>query len=197
MPVIEKPVAEAIEKSSTADMLFVDMKEFDWAKQPVEVLAQMDIISKPEDKMFRPADKVTRQEFTKLIVAAMGMATAEEDSIFSDVSDWAVPYINAAYNSGVVNGITETEFGGNNNITRQDAVVIIVRAFGFKDENGENPEFTDADKIADYAAESVKIAAAMEIVSGYDGAFYPIDGCTRAQAAKMIYNALVLGGKVN
>ena len=54
-------------------------------------------------------------------------------------------------------------------------------------------EFTDADKIASWAKESVEALAAKEIITGNpDGSFAPQGNVTRAQAAKMFTVALDL-----
>lgn len=193
VPEIEAPVKEAIDKATSAD-IFTDIDNFGWAREAIEKLAGMKVISAQDNKRFRPTDNITRQEFVKLIVTALAIEPKDGESIFTDVASWAVPYVNAAYNKGIVNGIDKENFGGENSITRQDAVAVIARAFGLM--NGSTKtQYADADTIADYAADAVAITTEKGIISGYDSKFHPLDNCTRAQAAVIIYNAVTLSGK--
>ena len=94
---------------------------------------------------------------------------------------------------GIINGISNEEFGVGANLTRQDLAVIAIRAA--KAANVEIPSdikaanFNDADAIADYANDAVNALYSMGIINGKDGnVFAPNDYCTRAEAAKITYN---------
>ena len=85
-------------------------------------------------------------------------------------------------------------FRPNENITRQDASVMIYRFIshsGIKLEAGKL-DFVDNDAISDYAKTAIESLLHSEIINGMpDGSFAPVNGTTRAEAAKMVYGMLV------
>lgn len=171
----------------------LDMDGTEWSYEAVTELIKKKIVSEPVDGLFRPNDDVTRAEFTKMVVMALELDTSSTESGFEDVpqDDWSAPYVTAAKTAGIVTGLDDTTFGGSNKITRQDAAVILVRAFKLvKPQSEEQPkEFSDMDQVSDYAVDSVQIAVACSVINGMDdGRMAPLETCSRAQAAQMIYN---------
>jgi tRNA nucleotidyltransferase/poly(A) polymerase len=80
-------------------------------------------------------------------------------------------------------------------VKREDGVKFVIRALKYekvaKIENiFKDSPFKDADKISEGLKGHVAIATGLQIIKGYDGAFYPQDEMTRAAAAVMIYNYL-------
>ena len=62
-----------------------------------------------------------------------------------------------------------------------------LEAVGKETASGESADFSDASQISDYALESVKKMAEMNIINGYDdNSFRPRNNATRAEAAKII-----------
>lgn len=112
---------------------------------------------------------------------------------FSDVpaDAWFAPYVEEAYDKGIVEGIGNGQFGPNTNISRQDFAVMTVRMLGKEAEAEamkDSPiSFSDADRIADYAKGAVAYCAANKILNGYDtGKFEPTLTITREEAAKIL-----------
>ena len=90
---------------------------------------------------------------------------------------------------GITQGYGDGYFGENDNITRAQIAVMIVRARKDLKPEGMKSEFTDVPN--NYWATS-EIAAAKKagILDGYgDGRFGPDDNITRAQLSKMVANA--------
>ncbi|MCR3955355.1 MAG: BMP family ABC transporter substrate-binding protein, partial [Gudongella sp.] len=52
-------------------------------------------------------------------------------SPFGDVSRWAQPYVAKAYEIGITNGISATEFGANKNVTQRELATWMLRALGY------------------------------------------------------------------
>ena len=181
----------------TEKPVFSDIGSVDWAKDAILYLNNKKILSGDGNGKFRPNDNITREEFTKLVVMAFGIPSAKNKAGFDDVAEenWAKDYINAAYENGIVNGISESKFGFGTNISRQDMALMVLRAaekMGRTFETGEITS-TDASDIADYAKEAVGKMMKAGIINGFgDNTFLPNANATRAQAAKIIY-ALVNG----
>ncbi len=61
-----------------------------------------------------------------MIIEATGIEAEEAENTFADVGDeWYKEYVLKAKNLGIVNGVSDTEFGIGSNITRQDMAVMI------------------------------------------------------------------------
>ena len=178
--------------SDSAGKVFSDLGNFSWAEEAILYLEGKDIVSGKEQGKFYPNDLVTRAEFTKMIVSALGVQVTGDESGFVDVASgaWYAPYISAAKNAGLVMGDEENRFNPDTKISREDMAAILYRACGI-DDTGAELDFTDRDEISGYAAEAVGCFYSYGIISGVgDGRFAPKENATRAQAAVMIYNVL-------
>lgn len=172
--------------------VFEDMESFSWAKPAVEELYKKGIINGVNDKEFNPSGVLTREQAVKILCEALGQKPVEATEEFSDVDKeaWYAGYIAAAKELGLVNGISESEFGVGCEISRQDFAVMITRAFKLSSEESKN-DFVDFNEISDYAREAVGILGSKKIINGYsDNTFKPLGNCTRAEAAVIIYRAL-------
>ena len=174
---------------------FIDLGSVRWAYPSISVLFDMGIVSGVNDTEFLPEREVKREEFTKMLVMAMGEDIQQYESAFSDVQAdaWYANYVGCAYSKGIINGISSTEFGVSMNITRQDMAVMIYRAMLA---NGYNPtssslEFSDKDSVSGYALEAVAELSKIGVISGRgDNMFAPQKTATRAEAAVVIERAL-------
>ena len=111
---------------------------------------------------------------------------------FADVAenDWYKPYVLTAKKLGIVNGVSDTQFGIGMNITRQDMAVMINRILDKNEVTDKSSDFVDVDDVSDYALDAVRYVKRIGLIQGYDGQFRPLDNLTRAEAAKVI-NSLI------
>ena len=119
---------------------------------------------------------------------------------FSDVSGWSVPYVAFASDNGIVNGVTDSLFSPNGDISREQAMTILSRALNKKGYEGisQTKTFSDDSSISEWAKEAVYTLAGAGVVSGKgNNMFCPKDNLTRAEAAKIIYFSLNLTEEVN
>lgn len=178
-------------KDETIDS-FKDMESFEWAESAVNKLFSEGIVSGDGLGYFRPEDNITREEFVKMLVLTFDISSAHQENMtFNDVvsDEWYYPYLQTAFQGGIVKGISEDTFGVGMSVSRQDAAALISRAMKLTDKYNADAElFTDEADISDYALKPVKILRQMGIISGYeDGSFRPLGTITRAEAAKMLY----------
>jgi len=75
------------------------------------------------------------------------------------------------------------------NITREDAAVMLGRALRMKESTAEF-SFTDADSVSSYAKGYVAALAAKGYINGYNGAFNPKREITRAEIVTILNNAI-------
>lgn len=175
---------------------FSDMAGFDWAKESVYALYEKGIVSGIGKGEFAPSKVVTREEMLTMLIRAYNVSTSGTvPAGFTDVpsDSWFAPYVAAGYANGYIKGISDTEFGAGQNVTRQDASVMaynIATAFG-KNFTEAAAEFTDNAEISEYAKKAVYALKGTGVINGKgEGAFAPKDSCTRAEAAIIIYNLI-------
>ncbi len=106
---------------------------------------------------------------------------------------WAKDAIYALVDSGVVNGTSENTYSPAKNIKRADFAIMLVRAFGITEGQGEHFADVDASK---YYAKELLLAKANGIVGGIgDNKFNPEGEITRQDMMLMLYRALEAQGK--
>ncbi|WP_028309777.1 S-layer homology domain-containing protein [Desulfitibacter alkalitolerans] len=105
---------------------------------PVERLANLEILQGYPDGTFRPDGSITRAEFAAVAVRALGLDIAAEASKgmtkFSDVSasHWASGFINVATQQGIIVGYPDGTFKPEANVTHAEALAMIVRLLGYE-----------------------------------------------------------------
>ncbi len=175
---------------------FKDIDNYEWAKPAIALLVKKGSVNGKANGVFAPADNVTREEFVKMLLLTFDFEIKEISSSFIDVdnSSWYAPYVMSAINSGIVKGVSDNKFGVGQFITREDATVLLARVLvnmnASYSENGEYIPFIDEETISDYAYDSVVGMAKSGVVNGVSGNYFaPKQTATRAEAAKLIYEA--------
>lgn len=176
---------------------FDDIDDVTWAKNSILSLYKKGIINGVGNRRFNPNQKITRAEFTKLALNALNIIS--EDNLgnpFDDVfeGDWYYKYITTALKKGYVLGVGNNKFAPNDFVERQNMVTILYRMIGTPQITDFDLLFKDADKINDYALDSVKFFSQNGIVNGEDNGMFKPDGyATRAEAAHILYNLINSG----
>lgn len=187
----------ALATSVFAATPFTDI-DSSYAKDEITALQEYEIIEGYGDGTFKPEGKITRQEFAKIMCLGMSLEeNAEAAATFTDVSDWAKGYVGALAELGIIEGYNETEFGGTDEITREDMVTIIVRSLAseeiaaFAYEEGDIVgDFADEGAISDYAKANVAFAKAIGLVKGDGTNFFPDAKAERQAVARLVYELL-------
>lgn len=149
----------------------------------VETLRLMGVLDGYGDGTFRPDTVLNRAQFCKMAVYAMDgsseLGRYSTVTIFPDVkpSHWASSYINMAAKKGVISGFADGKFKPEQTVTAGQAVTILMRGLGYKDENmgGVWPQSYMAE------AGTCGLLKSTGITSAYSA-------LTRAQAAKLFLN---------
>ena len=110
---------------------------------------------------------------------------SSSENIFKDVNDsnWFAKEVTSAYQKGLVTGMGDKMFKPNNEITREQAAVMLAKLVTNAEEV-QSVEFKDKNHIAEWAKPSVKIVYSSSILKGYaDGSFKPKVAMSREAAA--------------
>lgn len=77
----------------------------------------------------------TRYEAITMLVRILGKEQDAKnrnwDTPFTDVANWAKPYVGYAYNNGLTSGTSMTTFNGNRTITASQYLTFMLRALGY------------------------------------------------------------------
>lgn len=166
-----------------------------WAAEAINTLYAEGIIKGTSGTSFSPERNITRADFVLLLVRVLGLQ-AEVHSNFADVHQGAYYYeaLGIAKQKGIVNGIDGSSFNPKEQISRQDMMVMAVRALKSVQRWSETggaadmSAYQDASSVAGYAKDSVAELVREGIVLGGGGVIRPKDTATRAEAAVIIYS---------
>ncbi|OCT14755.1 hypothetical protein A8709_11300 [Paenibacillus pectinilyticus] len=169
-----------------------------WAQKDVEDLASKMIINGTTDHTYTPEMQVTRAQFAALLVRGLGLPTETKAFGFTDVADtqWYASEVGTAAKYGLVDGVGEGKFNPDQLITREQMVVMMMKAVGLVQGTSANATstkapFADQDLVSDYARSAVADAVAKGLVQGKtETTFAPQDVATRAEAAVIIKRVL-------
>lgn len=151
----------------------------------VESLRLLGVLDGYADGTFRPDAVLTRAQFCKMAVYAMNgeseLGLYRAVTVFPDVkpSYWAAPYINmASKGKAIIAGYADGKFHPDRTVTVGQAVTILLRLLGYKDENvgGIWPQ--------GYMAVGQTIGLTNGVSTD------PYAGLTRGQAARLFLNLL-------
>ena len=192
-PIVPKEPSDISNQPS--DDVFGDIDTVEWAKEAILGLYDMGIINGKSENIFAPDAKITREEFVKILNGVFNISPDNSAEFsFEDVDkyEWYYGAVSSACRYGIIKGFSETQFGIGANITREDMLVMMMRAveaFDIKlNMEKKDIHFNDENTIADYAVAAVMEFAQRGIVNGYqDGSFAPKNHTTRAEAAVILY----------
>ena len=142
---------------------------------------------------FTPNDNLTRAMLVTILYRAEGEPATNRSIPFDDVDmgSWYASAVIWAQQNCIVNGVTETEFAPNDNITREQIAAILYRYAIYKGMDAvnlsENLGFADADEISEYAISAMNWAVGSGLIKGYeDNTVRPLNNATRAEAAAIL-----------
>lgn len=179
----------------TANHTFDDIAGH-WAESDIQRLASKFIVKGMTDKLYEPDKRITRAEFTSLLVRSLGLLEDPGAAIFNDIQpkDWYAGSVGAAVKAGLVNGFENGTFEPNGSITREQMAVMINRALKAAGSDPSSKEaemridkFKDRGAISEWSAASVEQVVRTGIIEGMtDTAFEPSLDSTRAQVATVL-----------
>lgn len=160
-----------------------------WAESAIEKWSeQYGILQGYDDGTFRPDNTITRGAFAGILDRFLQYTQEADAAVFSDTAGdyWesAILKLNAA---GVYLGN-----GGKaliySDITRQQAVAMIGRAFGLNAGDGSTLPYDDAGEVQEYASGYLAVMTDRGYITdtGSDNRFRPADAITRAEVVSIL-----------
>ena len=172
---------------------FIDIFESDDCYEAVRFVYENGIFRGVSENEFAPATTMTRAMF----VTVLGRLAAVDESAFSGTSfsdvpagEWYSAYVEWASRNGIVNGYGDDTFGPNDEITVEQAAVIITRYAEFMGVEVESETtldgFADAADVADWAADQMAWAVENGIYNTEEF-LNPKAPASRSLIAEMLY----------
>ncbi|GIP51658.1 glycosyl hydrolase [Paenibacillus vini] len=158
-----------------------------WAQSSIDQWTGYGVVKGYPDGLFHPNEKVTRAELATIINRMFGFS-AKSDKPFADVpaEAWYSDSMAIAGAAGYYEGFPGNLSKATANVTRQDAVTLISKAFSLTNESAVKPtNYQDEQDISEYARKAV--SALSGAISGYpDGTFRPNQPMTRAELVTVL-----------
>ena len=176
---------------------FLDIRTH-WAKSAIESAVAKGLFAGTSPTTFHPDQAMNRSMLVTVLYRMEKEPTAEGDGKrFADVPAGAY-YAKAvawASDKGIVAGYSETQFGPEDTITREQLAVILNRYATYKGYNtsktADLAAFQDADQISEWARVPVQWANAMKLLNGRTSTtLAPKGSATRAEVAKILVTFL-------
>ncbi|MBP1963164.1 DUF2341 domain-containing protein [Paenibacillus aceris] len=186
------------------DVIYFDVKGH-WAAEVIGDLAARNmfdalvadpIVADQGAQGFDPDRQITRAEFAALLARSLELPKGGNNK-FADIphTAWYSQEVASALSAGIVDGVSDSAFAPDAQITREQMAVMLMRAWKVKNSGGEAPRagkaFADWSEVDNWAKEAVSLASAVRLMNGRaDESFVPKGTATRAEGTQAIHNFL-------
>lgn len=174
---------------------FKDMFE-SWSESHINYVVKHSIMNGVADDSFEHYRSTLRCEFITVLWRLAGMPSAESSHPFTDVDPrqtWYHEALDWAYENGIVNGVSATEFKPNARITREQMITMLFRFNKYEGHDVSAREdisvFEDSSEVSDFAKDAISWGYAEGIIAGALNNnkiyIYPDRSATRTDTAVM------------
>ena len=154
-------------------------------QEAIEVLQAVGVMVGDDEGNFNPDKNVTRNEMAVVMSNLLDLKVEDfnaADIPFTDVPSWAVSYVAACYADGITSGTSATTYGGNNTVTAAQAALMMMKALGYFQNQGDFDQ--------DWTLATIKKGSEIGIFDGIT--VDRTSPLTRNDVAQMALNALKL-----
>ncbi|MBQ2840996.1 MAG: InlB B-repeat-containing protein, partial [Oscillospiraceae bacterium] len=184
------------DKHNCPSEVFDDLDVNAWYHEDIDYALDNGIFKGVTEKEFAPNNNLTRAMMVTVLYRAEGEPAVNSSIPFADVDKGAY-YANAVIwgqQNGIIKGYSETEFGPDDKITREQIAAIMHRYAQYKGYDvsiGENTNilsYDDFDSISEYAIASMQYACGSGLMKGKTAStLNPKDNATRAEIAAILH----------
>ena len=151
-------------------------------QEAIEVLQAVGIMTGDQNGNFNPDGSITRNEMAVIMAHLLNLDYDyyRGTNPFTDVPEWAAPYVAACAAEGVVAGIGNGQYGGDNKVTAAEASLMIMKALGY---------FQNAEDFGtDWQVATIRQASYIDLFNNINA--NAESALTRAQVAQLVLNGL-------
>ena len=162
-----------------------------WAAQPIQNLAEREVINGYPDGTFKPDQAITRAELAKMLSKALGYQPVAGDKFPDTDGHWAESYMNALGESKVMNSFADGNFQPERTVSRAQLTTFIARILSLakpEEKFGTDWSGSFVDVPSDHwAFRYIELSNKFELLPPeYKTQFHPDQAVTRAEVAWMI-----------
>ena len=103
-------------------------------QEAIAVMQAVGVMVGDQNGNFNPDKQVTRAEMAVVMSNLLGLKVEDFKNAsipFTDVPEWARPYVAACYAAGVTSGTSATTYGSNDPVTAVQASLMMMKALGY------------------------------------------------------------------
>lgn len=136
-----------------------------------------------------PQGLATRAQVASIFARVLKLENKADLGSYTDVnaSQWYYDDLAKAVDAGLFKG-SDNKLRPNDNITREEVMAIIARAYDLSGENGNLSAFIDGSTVSSWAVNAVSALVENGIVNGSNGKLNPKNNITREEFAQLLYN---------
>jgi len=164
----------------------------DWSRPALMFAVENGVLAGDENHNLNPGANITRAEMAAVLVRLLGATEPCDLSAYTDVDPnaWYCKELSCAVNAGIFGGVSATSMQPTSPITREQAIVVLSRAFGITDlDRDAYKTFSDSRDVSSWARDAMSAMKKQGLANGYeDGSFHPQSSITRAEVAQLLFN---------
>ena len=160
---------------ASAKVSFSDVESDRWSAASIEYAVQKGYMNGVGGGLFDPEGALTRAMVVTVLWRREGSPAPTAPNGFDDVpgGEWYTDAVAWAKETGVVNGLTETTFGPDEYITREQLATMLFRFSSSAPvsvpERADLEPFADGETVSGWADEAVRWAVEAGLMNGTDG----------------------------
>ena len=167
----------------------------DWAASEIDDANTTGLLTASAAREFY--DDLTRDEFCEIVVNMVELVLGKTLPIppHNPFYDCNSVYVLQAWQYGIIKGVSSTEFDPDSFVERQQLCVMMIRAIRLLERDlgrtllspgARELDYDDADEIADYAIDSVKLASTNGIMIGDDDNYFNPEDSMQSQECVVV-----------
>ncbi|MBR1617353.1 S-layer homology domain-containing protein [bacterium] len=180
---------------------YPDLPNTHWAYEAVTFLTDKQIVVGYPDGLYRPDQKVTRAEFSTMVLKALGLYEKDAPLMFNykdTKGHWADRNIQVASYYGLVHGYPDGTFKPNSYVTRMEALAIILNALHPRNIDTAEAQhllsiYKDYSEIPDWAliqAGQCQMLGLVYNTPGHETTLEPTRYALRGELARFVFNMM-------
>ena len=155
----------------------------EYNKEAIDVMEAVSVMVGDENGNFNPDQKVTRAQMAVVMANLLDLKVDDFKNAvlpFTDVPEWARPFVAACYADGITAGTSATTYGSNDTVTAAQAGLMMLKALGYFQNHG--------DFGGDWQLAAVKQASKIDLYDGINAG--ATTALTRNEVAQLGLNTL-------
>ncbi len=191
-PIAPAPIAPAPIAPGQAG--YTDVPDDHWAKESIDRWTDLGVLQGNPDGTFAPDEGMTPAQFVTFLSRALKLATADLGVLDPfegiDKTAWYAQALANCVGAGIVDGGFVSSADPDGFITREQAAVLLCRAYGVEPVEGVTPNYIDAYEISFDAMPYVAALTGSGALKGYpDKTIRAQSSLTRAEAVVFVTRA--------